>query len=207
MDDLTNTSAKVSGGDTNEAVVSFGKRCLNKVMLIGNLSRDPELRFTSQGTPVCTFGMATNRYWTTDSGERKDEVEWHRIVVWRKLAEICAKILFKGRRVYIEGRLQTRSWTGQDGQERRTTEIVAHDMLVLDDKHKTRGFAGGADIGDVNVSTSTGTPPTTAAANDVQDVQIEENKGVKEAEETNKTVVEAGEEKDENKKGKKDLPF
>lgn len=109
-------------------------RSLNKVTLIGNLTRDPELRYTPQGTAVCTFGLATNRQWTTDSGEKKEETEYHRIVAWNKLAELCGQLLSKGRKVYVEGRLQTRRWTGQDGQERLTTEIVISDMIILDSR-------------------------------------------------------------------------
>lgn len=107
-------------------------RSLNKVLLIGNLTRDPELRYTAQGTAVCTFGVATNRQWTpAEGGERQEEVEYHRIVAWAKLAEICSQILHKGRKVYVEGRLQTRNWTGQDGQERITTEVVIDTMIAL----------------------------------------------------------------------------
>lgn len=111
-------------------------RSLNKVMLIGNLTRDPELRYTPQGTAVCTMGLATNRTWVTDNGDKKEETEFHRIVAWNKLAELCSQLLFKGRRVYVEGRLQTRQWTGQDGQNRQATEIVIEDMLVLDSKRQ-----------------------------------------------------------------------
>jgi len=109
-------------------------RSLNKVELIGNLTRDPELRYTPQGTAVCTFGLATNRSWTTDSGEKKEEVEFHRIVAWNKLGELCGQLLSKGRKVYVEGRLQTRKWSGQDGVERTTTEIVINDMIILDSR-------------------------------------------------------------------------
>lgn len=112
-------------------------RSLNKATLIGNLTRDPELRYTPQGTAVCTFGLATNRQWNTDSGEKKEDVEFHRIVAWNKLAEICAQLLAKGRKVFVEGRLQTRRWTGQDGQERMTTEIVISEMIILDPKGAT----------------------------------------------------------------------
>lgn len=109
-------------------------RSLNKAQLIGNLTRDPELRYTPQGTAVCTFGMATNRQWTTDKGEKREEADFHRIVSWNKLAELCAQLLSKGRKVYIEGRLQTRSWTAQDGAQRQTTEVVANDMILLDSR-------------------------------------------------------------------------
>lgn len=109
-------------------------RSLNKVQLIGNLTRDPELRYTPSGTAVCTFGLATNRSWTTQSGETKEETEFHRIVSWNKLAELCSQLLSKGRKVYVEGRLSTRSWTAQDNTQRTTTEIVIEDMIILDSK-------------------------------------------------------------------------
>jgi len=111
-------------------------RSLNKVQLIGNLTRDPELRYTPTGAAVCTFGLATNRSWKTESGDRKEATEFHRIVSWNKLAELCAQLLFKGRKVYVEGRLQTREWTTQDGTRRRTTEIVISDMLILDSRRR-----------------------------------------------------------------------
>ena len=112
----------------------MANRSLNKVILIGNLTRDPELRYTPQGTAVCNVGLATNRSWTTDQGERKESVEFHRIVAWDKLAEICSQLLFKGRRVYVEGRLQTRQWEGQDGSSHQTTEVVISDMMILDSR-------------------------------------------------------------------------
>jgi single-strand DNA-binding protein len=107
-------------------------RSLNRVQLIGNLTRDPELRYTPQGTAVCSFSIATNRSWTTDSGEKKDEADFHRIVAWNKLAELCSQFLSKGRKVYVEGRLSTRNWTGQDGGQRSTTEVIISDMILLD---------------------------------------------------------------------------
>lgn len=109
-------------------------RSLNRVQLIGNLTRDPELRYTPQGTAVCTFGVATNRGWTTESGEKKDEVEFHRVVAWNKLAELCSQFLTKGRKVFVEGRLATRAWTAQDGTQKSATEIVISDMILLDNK-------------------------------------------------------------------------
>jgi len=108
-------------------------RSLNKVMLIGNLTRDPEMRYTPQGTAVCTFGVATNRSWTVD-GEKKEDVEFHNVVAWNKLAEICAQLLKKGRKVYVEGRLSTRSWQGTDGAQKQRTEVVISDMVILDKK-------------------------------------------------------------------------
>jgi len=109
-------------------------RSLNKVQLIGNLTRDPELRYTPQGTAVCTLGLATNRSWVTESGEKKEDTEFHRLVAWNKLAELCSQLLFKGRKVFVEGRLQTRQWQGQDGNQRQTTEIVISDMIILDSR-------------------------------------------------------------------------
>lgn len=109
-------------------------RSLNKVQLIGNLTRDPELRYTPQGTAVCSFGLATNRTWTTESGDKREDTEFHRIVSWNKLAELCSQLLFKGRRVFVEGRLQTRQWTAQDGTPRTTTEVVISEMIILDSK-------------------------------------------------------------------------
>ncbi len=109
-------------------------RSLNKVQLIGNLTRDPELRYTPQGTAVITFSIATNRQWKTESGDTKDDAEFHRIVAWDKLAEICSKMLKKGTRTYVEGRLQTRSWKAQDGTQKSTTEIVISDMIILDSR-------------------------------------------------------------------------
>ncbi|MDP2631628.1 MAG: single-stranded DNA-binding protein [Candidatus Uhrbacteria bacterium] len=110
---------------------------LNKVMIIGNLTRDPELRQTGGGNPVCNIGIATNRSWKDASGERQEQVEYHNIVAWGKLAEISAQYLAKGRKAYFDGRLQTREWEGQDGVKRFRTEIVAENMIMLD-----RGGAG-----------------------------------------------------------------
>lgn len=113
---------------------NLSTRSLNKVMLIGNLTRDPELRYTGKGTAVCSFGLATNRSWVTEQGEKKEDVSFHRIVAWDKLAEICSQLLFKGRRVYVEGRLQTRQWEDQTGNSRQTTEIVISEMMILDSR-------------------------------------------------------------------------
>lgn len=121
-------------------------RSLNKAQLIGNLTRDPELRYTPQGTAVCTFGLATNRQWTTESGEKKEDAEFHRIVSWNKLAELCAQLLNKGRKVFVEGRLQTRTWTGKDEIQRTTTEIVISDMIILDSRRTSSASVGDLDI-------------------------------------------------------------
>jgi len=105
-------------------------RSVNKVILIGNLTRDPELRYTPQGTPVVSFGIATNREWTVD-GVRKEAADFHNVVAWNKLAEICDQLLSKGDKAYVEGRLQTRDWTDSDGNKRYKTEVVINEMIVL----------------------------------------------------------------------------
>lgn len=117
----------------------MASRSLNKVLLIGNLTRDPELRYTPQGSAVCTFGLATNRSWTTEDGEKREETEFHTIVAWNKLAEICAEYLSKGRPAFIEGRLSTREWEGQDGTKRKSTEIVASEVIFLGGAGAPRG--------------------------------------------------------------------
>jgi single-strand DNA-binding protein len=105
---------------------------VNKVILVGNLTRNPELRHTGNKKPVCVMGLATNRNWTDENGEKHEEPEYHRIVAWGKLAETCHQYLRKGRKVYFEGRLQTRPYTGQDGIEKQATEIVLERMEMLD---------------------------------------------------------------------------
>lgn len=99
--------------------------------MIGNLTRDPELKYTPQGTGVCTFGLATNREWTDSSGQKQEGVEFHRIVAWGKLGEICSQLLVKGQKAFVEGRLQTRAWKTQDGSDRQVTEIVIEEMIAL----------------------------------------------------------------------------
>ena len=105
---------------------------LNKVMLIGNVGTDPEMRFTPNGNPVTSFRIATNRVYTASDGERRKETEWFTIVAWQKLAESCNQSLTKGQRVYVEGRLRTSTWEGQDGQKRSRVEVVADRVLFLD---------------------------------------------------------------------------
>jgi single-strand DNA-binding protein len=111
-------------------------RSLNKVILIGNLTRDPEMRYTNSGTPVATFGMATNKSWKDTNGETKELAEFHNLVAWNKMAEICQQLLAKGMKVYVEGSLNTRSWEGDDGVTRYKTEIRVSDMILLDSKGK-----------------------------------------------------------------------
>jgi single-strand DNA-binding protein len=105
---------------------------LNKVMIIGNVGTDPEMRYTPNGNPVTSFRIATSRVFTTPENERKQETEWFTVITWNKLAESCNQYLAKGKRVYVEGRLRTRAWEGQDGQKRSRVEIVADRVLFLD---------------------------------------------------------------------------
>ena len=111
-------------------------RSLNKVLIIGRLGRDPEMRFTPSGRPVTTFSVGTSRTWNTADGERKTETEWFNIVAWSALAEICKQYLTKGQLVYIEGRLQTRHWEDSEGNKHNTIEIVANEMIMLDDRRE-----------------------------------------------------------------------
>jgi single-strand DNA-binding protein len=112
----------------------MASRSWNRVELIGNLTRDPELRFTPNGTAVATIGLATNRVYVSE-GEKKEDVDFHRIVAWNKLAELCNQLLKKGSRVFLSGRLQYREWETQDGQKRRDAEIVLEDMILLTSKN------------------------------------------------------------------------
>ena len=107
-------------------------RGLNKVMIIGNLGRDPEMRYTPQGKPVTTYTLATSRSWVTSDGERREATEWFNVVSWGNLAEISNQYLRKGSRVYVEGHLQTRTWDDPNGNRHHRTEIVAGEMLILD---------------------------------------------------------------------------
>ena len=117
---------------------------LNKVMVIGNLGGDPEMRYTANGSAVANFSVASNREYTTGDGERRQETEWFRVVTWNRLAEICSQYLTKGRLVYVEGRLQTRSWEGQDGATKFMTELIAHEVKFL-------GSPAGERVGDVEL--------------------------------------------------------
>ncbi len=112
---------------------------LNKAMVIGNLTRDPEMRTTPSGAQVASFSVATSLVWTDQSGQQQKKTEFHNIVAWRKLAEICGQYLHKGSKVYIEGRLQTTDWTGQDNIKRYRTEIVAENMIMLDRQGASNG--------------------------------------------------------------------
>ena len=119
-------------------------RGLNKVMIIGNLGHDPEMRYTPSGRPVTTFTVATSRTWNTGDGERHTETEWFNVVTWGNLAEICKQFLTKGQQVYIEGRLKSRRWEDTDGAKHTSVEIVANEMMILGDR-RDAGHPAAAD--------------------------------------------------------------
>ena len=126
-------------------------RSVNKVILLGNLTRDPELKYTPQGHAVCTFGVATNREWVSN-GEKQEAADFHNIVAWNKLAELCSQLLSKGAKVFVEGRIQTRSWEGEDKVKKYRTEIVIDEMIVLTGKGGTTGAGAGAGEGSQEVA-------------------------------------------------------
>src|SRR5205809_3093632 len=142
---------------------------LNKVMLIGRLTRDPEMRYTPSGQPVTSFSIATNRYGGGTEGERKEFTDYHNIGAWnigrRLLAELVARYTKKGSMVYVEGRLQTRSWEGQDGQKRRTTEVVANDVQFLDSR--SGGGGGSAGVGGGGVAADGAARSRSSASEDI----------------------------------------
>ena len=116
-------------------------RGLNKVIVIGNMGRDPEMRYTPSGKPVTSFSLASSRSWVAPDGERREETEWFNVVAWGGLAEICNQMLFKSQQVYVEGRLQTRSWEDDNGQRHFRTEVVASDMIILGPRDKYRAHS------------------------------------------------------------------
>jgi len=129
---------------------------VNKVIIVGNVGRDPEVRRTQNGDPVCSFSVATSERWKDKSGEPQEKTEWHRVVAWGRLAEICGEYLRKGKQVYVEGRLQTRDWEDKDGHKRYTTEVIANVMQMLGrrgedggsfgDESPARGSSGGEPV-------------------------------------------------------------
>lgn len=164
-------------------------RCLNRVMLIGNLTRDPELRYTPGGMAVASFGLATNRVWVTKQGERKEDAQFHRIVAWNKLAELCSQLLSKGRRIYVDGRIQYREFTDNENNKKQVTEIIIDDMIILDNKGNGDHQAPEADlegqndmvveetgsIDDIVIPDDIGADVTSTAA--PQEVKKDEDKG------------------------------
>lgn len=121
-------------------------RGLNKVMIIGRLGRDPEMRYTPSGRPVTTYSVATSRNWTTSEGERRVETEWFNVVAWGSLAEICKQYLSKGQMVYVEGRLQSRHWDDAEGNKHTSVEIVANEMIMLSERRGESDVAEDANI-------------------------------------------------------------
>lgn len=134
---------------------------LNRAQLIGNVTRDPEVRQTGGGQMVANFSVATNRTWTGSDGQRQEKAEFHNVVVWGKLAEICQQYVSKGRKIYVEGRLQTRDWTGEDGQKRYRTEIVAENVILLD---RAGNPAQGGNFGGGGAAPMPASNPATPAA-------------------------------------------
>jgi len=119
-------------------------RGLNRVMIIGHLGRDPEMRYTPSGRPVTSFSVGTTRTWNAPDGERREETEWFNVVAWGNLAEICKQYLSKGQQVYIEGRLQTRRWEDQEGKKHSALEVIASEMIILGDRSRPSGEAAPA---------------------------------------------------------------
>jgi single-strand DNA-binding protein len=147
---------------------------LNKAQIIGNLTRDPESKQTPNGQNVCSFGIATNRTWKNKDGEKQEQVEYHNIVAWGKLAEICGQYLTKGKKVYIDGRLQTRDWEGKDGVRRYRTEIVAENMIMLS---RDGGGAGGQFAASAPAASKPESAPMVAdepSANPDDEIKIED---------------------------------
>lgn len=140
---------------------------VNKVILVGNLGRDPEVRYTKSGQAVASFSLATSERWTGKDGNKEEKTEWHRIVAWGKLGEICGEYLSKGKQVYIEGRLQTREWEDNDGNKKQTTEIVANNMTMLGQAGggSGSGYEGGSSSGGSHGSSSQGSSSKSSASN------------------------------------------
>ncbi len=136
---------------------------LNRATLLGNLTRDPEVKQIPSGQSVCTFGLATNRSWNDSSGKKQEATEFHNVVAWGKLAEICGQYLTKGKKVYVEGRLQTRDWEGQDGIKRYRTEVIAENMIFLD---KAGGGTSVSAAGSKPFQRSPFTPPQASPVQD-----------------------------------------
>ncbi|MBI2263396.1 single-stranded DNA-binding protein [Candidatus Berkelbacteria bacterium] len=164
---------------------------LNRAQIIGNLTRDPELRYIPSGRPVASFGVATNRRWKDQSGEIKEDAQFHDVVAWGKLAEICNQILKKGNKVYVEGRLQTRNWEAADGSKRQKTEIIMENFVALTPK----GAPLGVDIETENIEAPTekeSAKPSESAKTDAK---------------TEKETTKKGEEKTEEEESLDEIPF
>lgn len=146
---------------------------LNRVSIIGRLTRDPELRSLQSGRSVCTFSVATGRQWNDASGQKQKETEFHNVVMWGKLAEICSQYLHKASRLYVDGRLKTRDWTGTDGVKRYRTEIIGENMIMLDSKPAGGAVAGGTmDSG--NISYAAPAEPLSAEPVIEEEIKVED---------------------------------
>lgn len=157
-------------------------RCLNRVLLIGNLTRDPELRYTPGGMAVVSFGLATNRVWVTKQGEKKEDAQFHRIVAWNKLAELCSQLLSKGRRIYVEGRIQYREIVDAANIRKQVSEIIIDDMIILDNKNLGGGnySNSGNNMGQANLGQSDNVSEADmpVAGETIDDVVIPDDLGV-----------------------------
>lgn len=163
----------------------MANRDVNKVMLIGNLTRDPEMRYTPQGTAVANFTVATNRNWVYE-GEEREAVDFHNVVAWNKLAEICGQLLQKGSKVYVEGRLQTRDWVGNDGQKKYKTEVNIDEMILLARGKLSDGFEDTQDYSQTQKDTPTDDSDDVSAEDDdldldkiLEEIEVEEKEGDK----------------------------
>lgn len=145
-------------------------RSLNRVTLIGNLTREPKVRFTPSGSQVCSFGLATNRTWSNpSSGEKQEQVEFHNIVAWGKLADICAQYLHTGDKAYVEGRIQSNDWETEDGQKRKSTEIVIDNMIMLSTKSGGKGSGSKAEYNSADDDEGPMPDEDAGSASDVSD--------------------------------------
>ncbi len=145
--------------------MATGMGTVNKVILVGRLGQDPELKYTPSGAAVTNFSVATNEVWKDEQGNKKDRTEWHRVVLWRRLAEIAGEYLKKGSRVYLEGKLQTRTWEDKDGIKRYTTEVIANIMTMLDTKAESGRAAAPPPPAEVDAP-----PPTDAEVKEEDDL-------------------------------------
>lgn len=177
----------------------MASRSWNRIELIGNLTRDPELRYTPNGAAVCTFGLATNRSYTTADGEKKEETDFHRLVAWNKLAEICNQFLKKGMKVFISGRLQYREWESQEGQKRRDAEITMEDMIILSPKTDGGLMATPEDLSTEPVRTK-GEPKQAEISKEEKTLKAKEEQSQPEESKTDAKIPPQEEVKD-------DLPF
>jgi single-strand DNA-binding protein len=165
-------------------------------LLIGNLTRDPELRYTPAGMAVTSFGLATNRVWVTKQGERKEDAQFHRIVAWNKLAELCSQLLSKGRRIYVEGRIQYREITDQSGVRKQVSEIVIDDMIILDNKGVNRSSEH-AEVDLIDTEVPEKVEEETAGVGEIEDIMIPDEVTVDEPVAETPKVEEKVEEKKE----------